>query len=106
MADRPIPFSAPMVRALLAGADGLGPAGGEEPKNADEFVRTFNVPPIQKRAADIIDELAVALRPFAEAADDAERTAGHDGPLGQYLDLPHLRRARAAISKLASLSNE
>ena len=38
--------------------DGFGPAGGEEPDNPHEFVRTFSVPPIQEEAADVI----VALR--------------------------------------------
>ncbi len=31
--------------------DGLGAAGGEEPDNPNEFVRTFETPPIQKEAA-------------------------------------------------------
>jgi len=41
--------------------DGLGPAGGEEPENHKEFVRTFEVPPIQKEAADIVEGLAHKL---------------------------------------------
>ncbi len=53
--------------------DGLGPAGGEEPENAQEFVRTFDVPPIQRRAADYLD-VAMAdnarLRTAQVAAED------------------------------------
>jgi hypothetical protein len=37
--------------------DGLGPAGGEEPDNPSEFVRTFETPPIQKEAAIAITSL-------------------------------------------------
>lgn len=37
--------------------DGLGPVGGEEPDNPNEFVRTFESPPIQKEAALVIDSL-------------------------------------------------
>jgi hypothetical protein len=37
--------------------DGLGAAGGEEPANPNEFVRTFETPPIQKEAANVIDRL-------------------------------------------------
>lgn len=41
--------------------DGLGPAGGEEPDNPNEHVRTFPTPPIQKEAADEIERLRSAL---------------------------------------------
>ncbi|MGE3582872.1 MAG: hypothetical protein AB7J28_15830 [Hyphomonadaceae bacterium] len=34
--------------------DGLGPAGGEEPDNADFFVRTFPTSPLANEAADHI----------------------------------------------------
>lgn len=37
--------------------DGLGPAGGEEPDNPNEFVRTFETSPIQHEAADRLDAL-------------------------------------------------
>ncbi len=37
--------------------DGLGPAGGEEPGNPKEFVRTFPTSPINKEAADAIETL-------------------------------------------------
>lgn len=56
--------------------DGLGPAGGEEPDNPNEFVRTFPSPPIQIEAAAEIDRLRreleearKALEPFAKRAD-------------------------------------
>lgn len=42
--------------------DGHGPAGGEEPDNALEFVRTFEVPPIHKEAAVAIAALMAELR--------------------------------------------
>lgn len=52
--------------------DGLGPAGGEEPDNPNEFVRTFPSPPIQHEAAAEITRLRrelaearKALEPFA-----------------------------------------
>jgi hypothetical protein len=51
--------------------DGLGPAGGEEPDNAEMFVRTFPVPPIHKEAAAAI----VSLRSALSAAIAAEREA-------------------------------
>lgn len=38
--------------------DGLGPAGGAEPENQNEFVRHFPAPPIQKEAANMIENLA------------------------------------------------
>lgn len=41
--------------------DGLGPAGGEEPDNANEFVWTFPVPPIHKEAAEEITRLRALL---------------------------------------------
>jgi hypothetical protein len=47
-----------------------------------------------------IERLAEALRPFARIADDAEGLAGHDGPLGQYVVLHHLRRARSALKEV------
>lgn len=41
--------------------DGLGVAGGEEPDNPNEFVRTFEATPIQKEAAAEITALRAAL---------------------------------------------
>lgn len=42
--------------------DGLGPAGGEEPDNPNEFVRRFETLPIHHEAADEIERLRTALR--------------------------------------------
>ena len=44
--------------------DGYGPAGGEEPDNPNEFVRTFETPPIQKKAADVIESLKGLLKRY------------------------------------------
>lgn len=44
--------------------DGLGPAGGEEPDNPNEFVRTFDTPPIQKEAADALASLKAEVDEF------------------------------------------
>jgi|LakMenEpi03Aug12_release.lakeMendotaPanAssembly.Ray.scaffolds.fasta_scaffold716450_2 hypothetical protein len=41
--------------------DGLGPAGGEEPENAREFVRRFETAPIQHEAADTIERQAAEI---------------------------------------------
>lgn len=41
--------------------DGLGPAGGEEPDNPNEFVRRFETPPIQREAADHIEQQAAEI---------------------------------------------
>lgn len=41
--------------------DGLGPAGGEEPDNPNEFVTTYPSTPIQREAANEIERLTAAL---------------------------------------------
>jgi len=41
--------------------DGLGPAGGEEPGNPREFVRTFESSPINKEAANAIELLCAEI---------------------------------------------
>lgn len=43
--------------------------------------------------------LREALEPFAKAADDAERFAGGDGPMGAYLDYTDLDAARATLKE-------
>jgi len=50
-------------------------------------------------------ELEKALEPFATAADDAERLAGHDGPLGDYIFIETLRAARAALRNVKETGN-
>jgi hypothetical protein len=53
--------------------DGLGPVGsGDEPDNPDEFVRTFPVPPIHRKAADEIERLT-AERDAARADRDSHQ---------------------------------
>jgi hypothetical protein len=52
--------------------DGLGPAGGEEPDNPNEFVRTFEAPPIQKEAAAELERLYEGLRGMAVYSDGTE----------------------------------
>lgn len=46
------------------------------------------------RLTALLAEADEVVKPFAKAADNAERLAGHDGPLGQYVELEHLRPAR------------
>ena len=52
-----------------------------------------------------VEALTKALEPFARAADDAERLAGHDGPLGQYVGLTELRAARESLRSLSKLTS-
>lgn len=49
--------------------DGLGPAGGEEPNNPNEFVRDFSAftPPIQAEAAAHIDAQDAKIKALVEA---------------------------------------
>lgn len=49
--------------------DGLGPAGGEEPDNADFFVRTFPNSPLAREAA-------AAITALLKERDEARATAG------------------------------
>jgi hypothetical protein len=50
--------------------DGCGAVGGgDEPDNPDEFVRSFQTPPIQLRAADTLDALTAEVRKLREALD-------------------------------------
>jgi hypothetical protein len=90
--------------------DGLGPAGGEEPENAREFVRRFETAPIQHEAADTIERQAAeierlrgALEPFADLADEFS-VCGDGQPIGvkavsgqSDLNVGHLRRAAEAF---------
>jgi len=52
--------------------DGLGPAGGEEPDNPNEFVRTFQTPPIQKEAAATITALRKRVEELEGALEQLE----------------------------------
>lgn len=51
--------------------DGMGPAGGEEPDNADFFVRTFPTSPLAREAADIISALQREADGLREALREA-----------------------------------
>jgi len=62
--------------------DGLGPAGGEEPGNADFFVRTFPTSPLAKAAADRLSEM------------DAENKR-----LKSEVEFLHLRRGQLVIER-------
>lgn len=63
---------APLLSTLperLRGIYRLGVNDGADLLNgSDTFTRQFETPPIQKAAADRIEELEAALKPFAEAA--------------------------------------
>lgn len=48
--------------------DGLGAAGGDEPNNPNEFVRTFDVPPVNKEAAALIERQAARIAELEDAA--------------------------------------
>lgn len=60
--------------------DGLGPAGGEEPNNPNEYVRTFQTPPIQHEGAAEIERLrAENVRLKAGPTEDELDTARSEG---------------------------
>ena len=56
--------------------DGLGSAGGEEPENAEEFVRRFETAPIQHEAADTLERQAAEIERLWEALSEAELDVG------------------------------
>ena len=78
--------------------DGLGAAGGEEPDNQNEFVRTFETPPIQKEAAIAITILAYerdsAIEKYHEndgmegavSASIRDLLNSQDVPLASFID--------------------
>lgn len=47
-----------------------------------------------------LERARLALEPFGQAANDAEEFAGHDGPIGQYIQFEILRRARATLAEI------
>lgn len=49
--------------------DGLGPVGGSEPNNPNEFVRHFETPPIQHEAATLIEQQAARIAELEERAN-------------------------------------
>lgn len=62
-------------------------------------IPTQYVNPNGPEAADEIERLREALEPFAEAADQAERLVGHDGPLDPVVPLSACIQARRAIAE-------
>lgn len=47
-----------------------------------------------------LERARLAMEPFGQAANDAEEFAGHDGPIGQYIQFEILRRARATLAEI------
>ena len=81
--------------------DGLGAAGGDEPKNPNEFVRTFEVPPINKEAAALIEQQAARI---AELERHPYHYIGRDGKTVLARDLED--RAEALSAKVAEQDSE
>ena len=79
--------------------DGLGPAGGEEPNNSNEFVRTFEVPPINKEAADTIENLARAVNCHEKLVAALRRAIHMYGNDGTEEEEAWQKQAEAAIAK-------
>lgn len=75
--------------------DGHGPAGGEEPDNPSEFVKTMDFqPPIQLAAADRIQALEAALKMMVD--DWCDYTIIND--LGNPEKMHVIKAARQALS--------
>ena len=66
--------------------DGIGAVGaGEEPDNPNEFVRSFETPPIQKEAADEITALRARVTELeAELKNNAVRIGFLEGERDWY----------------------
>lgn len=58
--------------------DGLGPAGGLEPENPNEFVRQFETSPIQREAADEIERLRTGVKRLSDEEELCAETTGDD----------------------------
>lgn len=59
--------------------DGLGATGGgEEPSNADEFVRRFEVPRINREAADEIERITAEVRRLKDANAQLQEIVNSD----------------------------
>lgn len=58
--------------------DGLGPAGGEEPDNPNEFVRTFQTSPIQHEAATMLEILSQTFFCTASERGDGKPLTARD----------------------------
>jgi len=86
--------------------DGLGAAGGEEPENDNEFVRSFPSTPIQMEAADEIERLRVALDPFAFALKAARQRLGEHPDINdvtalacRFISYEHLKTALSEVAQ-------
>lgn len=79
--------------------DGLGSAGGEEPNNPNEFVRTFEVPPINKEAAGAIENLVRAVNCHDELVETLKRAIHMCGNDGTEEEEAWQKQAEAALAK-------
>lgn len=79
--------------------DGAGPLNGSM-----TFSREFPTPPIQKEAADEIERLRDALKPFADAVGDlhGQRDTDHiwESPAAMNITVGNLRHARSVIEQV------
>jgi len=89
--------TAELVRRLRSFAEHLEPAAGDYGDEIDALAQAATA--LEAQQAEI-DKLVEALRPFAKAAHDAERMAGHDGPLGQHMFFSDLVAARSALKEV------
>ena len=80
--------------------DGLGAAGGDEPKNPNEFVRTFEPPSIQKEAAAIIEQQAARIAELEILHKGADFAAKHNWAGWQQ----EIGRAETLSAKVADLT--
>lgn len=88
-----------LVDRLRAHAGFVENGGCVEHSLTDEFsLLTEAANRIEQLERDLA-EAVEAMGPFAEAANDAERLVGHDGPLPQCIALHHLRAARRVHDK-------
>lgn len=81
----------------IAITDGLGPAGGEEPDNPNEFVRKFDTPPIQHEAAARIEALE---------AENARKDAALANILGLIGNVEHKGGGANAARMYADMLND
>jgi hypothetical protein len=71
--------------------DGLGPAGGDEPDNAKEFVMHYPSTPIQREAADALTSLVARLAECEEELSDCQKRKTK-----QYVQMDAICEAAAA----------
>ena len=80
--------------------DGLGAVGGgDEPDNPDEFVRTFQTPPIQHEAADAVLELIAEVDAQHRAYQAAMSALNKSGE-----ELSQLKAERDRMAEALGLS--